>query len=709
MILRSSKDRAAARRQVQELHAGSPAKVDEFVEWAVASRRRRKHAAKEMTRAFDAQPTLERYRLAEAVLPRLRHGERLVAMRNALRARQPELLYPLLPELTALVSARKPGPLRKLLATALDCTDPTGVDLDVLVTSCFVIDVAGELRRVAAYVDDHGADAVSTNGSRHPQLRVLIDLIDASPQDLALRLEQAVPTRGERVFAFQVALTLKAPAALVALSPSIQTSDLSAPQLSRAALLLWRAGANDRALELAREVPSGNNADARRARLVTGEFESFAMMDSGWSLPARRDDPVYEPATGSVLHVLHNSLPYRRTGAANRTQGLLSGLVRHGYSITAVTRPGFPYDEVRGAAAKSVTPRHEIQGVVYQHLLNGGVVLPRYPVQEFISTYAAGITEHARIESASLIHAASNSYNALAALTAARNLGVPAIYEVRGLYEEVRRSKNEAHALTPQYRFASYLETLAATEADRVIAITDGLRDTLVRRGVPADTIDVIPNGVDTQRFRPLPRDEVLAEHYGLDGKIVIGYLGSLNWYEGHELLFEAFARLHARHPAVRLLIVGEGSHLNTLLKLRTQLGLEDEIIMPGSVPFEEVEAHYSLVDIAPVTRLSSPVTETVSPLKPFEAMAMAKTVISSDVAIMTEIIDEGRTGLLFRKGDAGSLEEVLERLVRDPELRERLGVQAREWVVAERDWRTLSGRVADIYRHLGVGPARLT
>ncbi|MEO6606112.1 MAG: glycosyltransferase family 4 protein, partial [Aeromicrobium sp.] len=413
--------------------------------------------------------------------------------------------------------------------------------------------------------------------------------------------------------------------------------------------------------------------------------------------------PAYEPRTGSVLHVLHNSLPYRRTGAANRTQGLLSGLVREHYSITGLTPPGFPHDDVKDDTA--IVERHEIGGVVYQHLLNDGVVQPRFPVQDFIATYSASIIEHARAESAALIHAASNSYNALAALTASRQLGLPAIYEVRGLYEEVRRSKNEAHALTPQYRFAVHLETLAATEADRVITITDGLRDTLISRGVPAESITVVPNGVDTTRFQPLPRDEDLARRYGLEDAVVIGYLGSLNWYEGHELLFEAFARVHEQHPEVRLLIVGSGSRLAQLQRLRAELGLEDEILMPGSVPFEEVEAHYSLVDIAPITRLSSPVTESVSPLKPFEAMAMGKAVVSSDVAIMTEIVDDERTGLLFRKGDVDSLVEVLTRLVVDPALRDRLGTEAREWVVAERDWSILAGRVAAVYRELGVDP----
>jgi glycosyltransferase involved in cell wall biosynthesis len=626
-------------------------------------------------------------------------------LRQRAQQRHPERLRPLVPELRAAIAGNKIGRTRTLLDGALSTTDPTGVDLDVLLDAAFTADVAHDMRRVAAYVREHGDRAERTSTSQFPRLPSLVDALDGPPEELDRRLDGWAGSPADRVLAFKVALALKLSPALVLLAPHVPPADLTTPQLSRAALALWRAGANDRGLELARAVPPGDTASARRARMVTGEHESFELMESGWTVPPRLDVPAYEPRTGSVLHVLHNSLPYRRTGAANRTQGLLSGLVREGYDITGLTPPGFPYDDLSAEEARSVVDRHEIDGVVYQHLLNGGVVQPRFPVQEFIATYSAGILEHARAESAALIHAASNSYNALSALTAARELGIPAIYEVRGLYEEVRRSKNPAHAQTKQYAFASHLETLAANEADHVIAITDGLKDTLVGRGVSADSITVVPNGVDTQRFRPLPRDEDLARRYGLEDKIVIGYLGSLNWYEGHELLFEAFATLHERHPDVRLLVVGSGARLATLQRLRTRLGLEDEILMPGSVPFEEIESYYSIVDIAPVTRLSSPVTESVSPLKPFEAMAMGKTVVSSDVAIMTEIVDDGRTGLLFRKGDADSLVETLERLVVDPDLRDRLGAQAREWVVAERDWRILAGRVAGVYRGLGIEP----
>ncbi len=130
---------------------------------------------------------------------------------------------------------------------------------------------------------------------------------------------------------------------------------------------------------------------------------------------------------------------------------------------------------------------------------------------------------------------------------------------------------------------------------------------------------------------------------------------------------------------------------------------LDDVVTFTGRVPHEEVEAYYSLVDIAPFPRLPLPVTELVSPLKPFEAMAMEKAVIASDVHALTEIVQHESTGLLFEKGSSSSLAGVLLSLIEDPALRSQLGHTAREWVRSERDWNAISHTLGEAYGELEV------
>jgi 2-polyprenyl-3-methyl-5-hydroxy-6-metoxy-1,4-benzoquinol methylase len=108
---------------------------------------------------------------------------------------------------------------------------------------------------------------------------------------------------------------------------------------------------------------------------------------------------------------------------------------------------------------------------------------------------------------------------------------------------------------------------------------------------------------------------------------------------------------------------------------------------MPGRVPHDEVEAYYSLIDIAAFPRKPQPVTEMVSPMKPLEALSMEKAVVVSSVRALTELISDGDTGLIFEKGNIESMSDTLARLIADPELRARLGRCARTWVERERTW----------------------
>src|SRR5699024_2450651 len=109
------------------------------------------------------------------------------------------------------------------------------------------------------------------------------------------------------------------------------------------------------------------------------------------------------------------------------------------------------------------------------------------------------------------------------------------------------------------------------------------------------------------------------------------------------------------------------------------------------------------LVDITPFPRLPLPVCEMVSPLKPFEAMAMGKAVVASDVAALAEIIDPGVNGFLHAKGDARSLQAELQRLLDDRDLTKRIGERARDWVVRNRDWKSISSTVAEAYAELSA------
>ena len=286
------------------------------------------------------------------------------------------------------------------------------------------------------------------------------------------------------------------------------------------------------------------------------------------------------------------------------------------------------------------------------------------------------------------------------ALIAARRCGVPFIYEARGFWEITRASREPAFRRSQQFRGMARLEAVCAREADAAITLTTAMKDELIARGVEEAQITLVHNSVDAARFLPQARDEALAERLGIPAGVpVIGYIGSHVIYEGLDDLIAACARLRAKGIDFRLLLVGDGKETPDLIYRAEKAGLGEAFIAPGRVPHEEVESYYSLVDIAPFPRKPWEVCEVVSPLKPFEAMAMEKAVLVSNVRALAEIVEHEERGLQFAKGSVQSLADALERLILDPALRARLGSEARRWVLENRTWDVAGARVADVYR----------
>ncbi|MGP9539872.1 glycosyltransferase [Brachybacterium sp. AOP43-C2-M15] len=421
----------------------------------------------------------------------------------------------------------------------------------------------------------------------------------------------------------------------------------------------------------------------------------------GFPLPEMRAEPEYEPRPDHVLYLLHNALPHHSGGYATRTHGLLTELGRIGWDVDGVTRLGYPFDMPGMAEVPDLPPSEIVGEVDYHHLLTGRQIEKKNPMFDYVARYTDALLPLARAGRPAILHGASNHWNGLAAVKTGRLLGIPSVYEVRGLWEVTRGSRDPEWGRSDQYRYLARMESDAASGASRVLTITGALKSELVDRGVDAEKITVVPNGVDTDRFTPTPRDEELAESLGVSGRTVIGYVGSVVDYEGLDLLLDAVRALRRLHDGFHVLIVGDGAALESLRAKSAADGLDDVVTFTGRVPHTEVERYYSLVDITPFPRLPLPVCEMVSPLKPFEAMAMGKAVIASDVAALAEIVTPGTNGLLHTKGEAESLTEQLRTLLEDPALMASLGAQSRRWVVAERDWRRIAATIAEAYTDL--------
>ncbi|MGO1258836.1 MAG: glycosyltransferase, partial [Brachybacterium sp.] len=331
--------------------------------------------------------------------------------------------------------------------------------------------------------------------------------------------------------------------------------------------------------------PTDGWAQALKREYDQNLISNYQLGQTGFPFPSMRTAAEYEPRTDHVLYLLHNSLPHHSAGYATRTHGLLSELNRIGWDVDGVTRLGYPYD-MPGKAEIPDVPRHEVVGNVdYRRLLAGREVEKKNPLFYYTERYASALLDLARIERPAIIHAASNHWNGLTAVKTARTLGIPSVYEVRGLWEVTRGSRNPEWAQSNMFRYIARMEADAAKGATKVFTITDALRGEMIDRGVEAEKISVIPNGVDTSRFTPIPRDEELAARLGLTGKTVIGYVGSVLDYEGIELILEAAAALRRTREDFHVLIVGDGAELERFRLHVQEKALSDVVTFTGRVP----------------------------------------------------------------------------------------------------------------------------
>jgi len=198
--------------------------------------------------------------------------------------------------------------------------------------------------------------------------------------------------------------------------------------------------------------------------------------------------------------------------------------------------------------------------------------------------------------------------------------------------------------------------------------------------------------------------DPALAGQLKLDGRPVLGFIGSFYAYEGLSLLLEALPLIEAPAAKPCLLLVGGGPEEKQLKCQARRLGIEEDTLFLGRIPHGEVHRYYDLIDVLVYPRLSIRLTELVTPLKPLEAMAQGALVVASDVGGHRELIRDGETGILFEPGNTEALAATISRLLQKPESWSSYRRKAREFVEKERSWLASVERYRDVYEGLASG-----
>jgi len=232
-------------------------------------------------------------------------------------------------------------------------------------------------------------------------------------------------------------------------------------------------------------------------------------------------------------------------------------------------------------------------------------------------------------------------------------------------------------------RLARKVDAWVFSRAKHILCVSRVLADEARQRGARSERLHFLPNAIDPNRFRNQRSEQSLRSRLGLEGSIVIGHVGLFYRWDRLDVLIEAVKSIRAGHPEMKVLLVGDGPEMENLKQTAVRLGMEREVVFSGPVTRDEVPAYIEAMDICALPDSNA----FGSPIALFEFMAMGKPCIVPDLGPMRDVIDDGVTGIMFRRGDYEALKKALLILVEDSILRNQLGARAKQAVLDTHTW----------------------
>jgi glycosyltransferase involved in cell wall biosynthesis len=268
----------------------------------------------------------------------------------------------------------------------------------------------------------------------------------------------------------------------------------------------------------------------------------------------------------------------------------------------------------------------------------------------------------------------------------AKKLNLPMIYDLADdLPEMIANSPQIPKFLRPLGRWIgrSMLKKNIVF-ARKVTGIAKTLQDNY---SIPDEKFELIPNGVNAELFRKVKSD--LREWLGLEDCFVLGYVGVLREWVDLTPVYQAIRNLED----VKLLIVGEEGMLKENREIVRRYGVEDKVIFAGTVPYTKVPEYISAMDVCLIPFKHNAISQNAVPLKLFEYMACEKSVISTRLKGVMEVVGNM---VLY----ADTVEEYvmqIRNLANNPDLAEELGRIGREFVIDNYDWRRIVERLNEV------------
>ena len=285
-----------------------------------------------------------------------------------------------------------------------------------------------------------------------------------------------------------------------------------------------------------------------------------------------------------------------------------------------------------------------------------------------------------------------------AAMESSKRLKIPFVCEIHARRKDyISGWSKYFHNIYAEYKTGQILHS-----SSQIITLTYSLKNWL--QGyyrVDNRRITVIPNGVDMQTFRPKLEYEKEAkeirEKLGVDNHKIVMYSGYMDTVNGITDLVEFLPEIIHKRRNVCFLFVGYGPEKDRVLSLSQRYPWNVKFLSP--VPHNKMPIYYQMCDLFLIPRPSTVSTETLTPLKLLETMAMEKPVLASNVGGIAEVIRHGKNGYLFEKGDMGSLKQVLLQILDNDD--SQICRNARQTIVKKYRWERSAAILQEVYQSL--------
>jgi len=249
-----------------------------------------------------------------------------------------------------------------------------------------------------------------------------------------------------------------------------------------------------------------------------------------------------------------------------------------------------------------------------------------------------------------------------------------------------------------------FRESILWKSADALIAVSDSIaKELAVLYDIPQERINVVPNGVDLQIFFPRQSRTMILKRLGLnpDARMIL-YLGGFRPLKGPTFLIEAVEKIREKFEDLKVVFVGNPEHpleryyVKSTLNLIKQFKLENMICVVKKIPFGQLPEYYSAADALIVPSIYEALGKVA-----LEAMACGTPVVASAVGGLTQLISDGKTGILVRPGDPEELAEAMVRIITDTDLRKKLSLEAKQLVKGQFTWTHTAKGVLAVYQKL--------